>query len=66
VYEETKQYQVSLRGLSNQVDALYILQPAKIPSLYNALSFLACLDLFSEINLLGALPHCNPTSQHYL
>ena len=40
VYEETKQYQVSLHGLRNQVDAVYILQP-KIPSLYNA--FLACL-----------------------
>jgi len=64
VYEETKQYQVSLCGLRNQVDAVYILQPAKIPSLYNA--FLACLDLFSEINLLAALAHCNPTSQHYL
>jgi len=36
----------------------------RFPSLYNA--FLACLDSFSEINLLGALPHCNPTSQHYL
>ena len=40
------------------------LQPGKIPSLYNA--FFACLDSFSEINLLGVLPHCNPTSQHYL
>jgi len=39
------------------------LQPAKIPSLCNA--FLACLDSLSEINLLGALPHCNPTSQQY-
>jgi len=40
------------------------LQPGKIPSLYNA--FFACLGSFSEINLLGVLPHCNPTSQHCL
>jgi len=62
VYKGTKQYQISLCGLRFRLTLFTTccLQPAKIPILYNA--FLPCLDSFSEINLRGALPHCNPTN----